>query len=213
MVGRSHYDVFPDVPERWRVAYRQGLAGSVTRADEDRFERQDGTVRWIRWSSPPWRDKGGGVGGIIIFAEDITAGRLADQALRESEAQHRATFDNAAVGIAHVGLDGRWLRCNEALCALTGYAREELLGRTFADITYPEDLEPDWAAVRRLLAGEFETFSMEKRYIRKDGSLIWVQLTVSLLRDAHGCPQHFISIVQDIPKPEGSAGAIARACR
>lgn len=198
VVGRSHYDVFPDVPERWRVAYRQGLAGSVTCADEDRFERQDGTVRWIRWEVRPWRDKGGGVGGIIIFAEDITAGRLADQALRESEAQHRATFDNAAVGIAHVGLDGRWLRCNEALCALTGYAREELLGRTFADITYPEDLEPDWAAVRRLLAGEFETFSMEKRYIRKDGSLIWVQLTVSLLRDAHGCPQHFISIVQDI---------------
>ncbi len=198
VLGRSHYDVFPDVPDGWRRAHQQGLAGMVMRAEEDRFERSDGTVFWIRWEIHPWRDKSGGIGGIIIFAEDITDGRMAEQALRESEAQHRATFDNAAVGIAHVGLDGRWLRCNDAVCALTGYSRAELLGKTFADITYPEDLEPDWAAVRRLLTGEIETFSMEKRYIRKDGSLIWVHLTVSLLRDAQGCPQQFISIVQDI---------------
>ncbi len=198
VVGKSHYDLFPEIPERWRASHQQGLAGVVTRADEDRFERRDGSVQWVRWEVRPWRDKVGGVGGIIIFAEDITAAKVAEQALRESEAQHRATFDNAAVGIAHVGLDGRWLRCNEALCTLTAYSRAELLKKTFADITHPDDLEPDWASVRRLLAGEIETFSMEKRYIRKDGSVIWVHLTVSLLRDAHGCPQHFISIVQDI---------------
>ena len=198
LLGRSHYDVFPDVPDRWRTAHQEGLAGGVMRVEEDRFERFDGTVYWVRWEIRPWRDKADGIGGIIIFAEDITDSKMAEDALRESGAQHRATFDNAAVGIAHVGLDGRWLRCNEALCTLTGYSREEMLGITFADITYPEDLEADWAAVRRLLAGEIETFSMEKRYIRKDGSLIWGQLTVSLVRDAQGSPQHFISIVQDI---------------
>ena len=198
VLGRSHYDVFPDIPDRWRTAHRQGLAGKVMRVEEDRFERSDGTVYWLRWEIRPWRDKSGGIGGIIIFAEDITDGKMAEDALRESEAQHRATFDNAAVGIAHVGLDGRWLRCNDALCTLTGYSREELLEKTFADITYRDDLEADWASVRRLLSGEIETFSMEKRYIRKDGSLIWVHLTVSLLRDAQGSAQHFISIVQDI---------------
>lgn len=198
IVGQSHYDLFPDIPERWKAVHQQGLAGVVTREDEDRFERQDGSVRWLRWEVRPWRDKAGDVGGIIIFAEDITAGKMAEQALRESEAQHRATFDNAAVGIAHVGLDGQWLRCNGALCTLIGYSRDELLGSTFSDITYPEDLETDWASVRRLLAGDIDTFSMEKRYVRKDGSLIWVHLTVSLLRDGQGCPQHFISIVQDI---------------
>lgn len=210
VLGRSHYDVFSDIPERWRTAHQQALAGLVLRAEEDRFERSDGTARWLRWEIRPWRDKVGDVGGIIIFAEDITAGKVAEQALRESEAQHRATFDNAAVGIAHVGLDGRWLRCNEALCELTGYSREELSGKTFADITYPEDLEPDWAAVRRLLAGEIETFSMEKRYFRKDGSIIWVQLTVSLLRDVHGCPQHFISIVQDIQSRKEAQAQLLR---
>lgn len=198
VLGRSHYDIFPDIPDRWRAAHQQGLAGVVMRAEEDRFERSDGTVYWIRWEIRPWRDKAGGIGGIIIFAEDITDGKMAEDALRESEAQHRATFDNAAVGIAHVGLDGRWLRCNDAMCALTGYSREELLTKTFTEITHPEDIAQDWASVRRLLAGEIETFSIEKRYIRKDGSLIWGQLTVSLLRDTQGSPQHFISIVQDI---------------
>lgn len=198
MLGSSHYDVFPDIPERWRTAYQQGLAGVVMRIEEDRFERSDGTVYWLRWEIRPWRDKSGGIGGIIVFAEDITSGKLAEDALRESEAQHRATFDNAAVGIAHVGLDGRWLRCNDALCALMGYSREELQGKTFSEVTHPDDIEQGWAVVRRLLAGELETFSLEKRYIRKDGSLIWGHLTVSLLRDAQGAAQHFISIVQDI---------------
>ncbi|HNC81553.1 MAG TPA: PAS domain S-box protein [Nitrospira sp.] len=198
VLGRSHYEIFPDIPERWRRAHQEGLAGVVMRIEEDRFERSDGTVYWLRWEVRPWRDKAGGIGGIIIFAEDITDSKKAEDALRESEAQHRATFDNAAVGIAHVGLDGRWLRCNDALCALTGYSREELLARTFTEITHPDDIEGDWASVRRLLAGEIETFSMEKRYIRKDGSLIWGHLTVSLLRDEQGSAHHFISIIQDI---------------
>lgn len=198
VLGRSHYEVFTDIPDRWRMAHQQGLAGEVMRVEEDRFERSDGTVYWLRWEIRPWRDKSGGIGGIIIFAEDITSGKMAEDALRESEAQHRATFDNAAVGIAHVGLDGRWLRCNDAFCALTGYSREELLARTFTEITHPDDIERDWAAVRRLLAGETETFSIEKRYIRKDGSLIWWHLTVSCLRDTQGAAQHFIYIVQDI---------------
>lgn len=198
VLGRSHYEVFPDVPERWRTVHQQGLAGMVTRAEEDRFERSDGTVYWIRWEVRPWRDKSGGIGGIIIFAEDITDSKMADNALRESEAQHRATFDNAAVGIAHVGLDGRWLRCNDALCALTGYSREELLTKTFTEITHPDDVGADWSAVRRLLAGEIGTYSLEKRYIRKDGSPLWGYLTVSLLRDEQGLPQQFISIIQDI---------------
>lgn len=198
VLGKCHYDLCPEVSERWRAAHQQSLSGEVTRAEEDRFERSDGTVQWLRWEIRPWRDKAEGIGGIIIFAEDITVGKVAEDALRESEAQHRATFDNAAVGIAHIGLDGRWLRCNDAMCTLTGYPREELLPKTFAEITHPDDIEPDWSAVRRLLAGEIETFSMEKRYIRKDGSCIWGHLTVSLLRDAQGRAQHFISIVQDI---------------
>jgi PAS domain S-box-containing protein len=120
------------------------------------------------------------------------------QALHESEERFRATFEQAAVGIAHVALDGRWLLVNDKLCAITGYSRDELLARTFQDITLPNDLDADLAYIERLLAGEIETYTMEKRYIRQDGALVWVELTVSLVREASGAPKYFISVVEDI---------------
>ena len=118
--------------------------------------------------------------------------------LRESEMLYRDTFANAAVGIAHVGLDGRWIRFNDAVCRITGYMRKELQTKTFADVTHPDDIEPDWDNARRLLAGETTTYSMEKRYRRKDGNLAWINLTVSLQRDKAGSPQNFISVIEDI---------------
>src|SRR4029078_10243507 len=81
---------------------------------------------------------------------------------------------------------------------ITGYSREELETKTFADITHPEDIEPDWANARRLLAGEINKYSLEKRYIRKDRALVWVNLTVSLLQSESGTGQQFISVIQDI---------------
>src|SRR5215475_8987071 len=91
------------------------------------------------------------------------------EALRDSEARFRATFENAAVGIARVAPDGSWLEVNQRLCDIVGYAREELMTKTFGDITHPDDLEQDLIAMRRISAGEIDTFSMEKRYCRKDG--------------------------------------------
>jgi formate hydrogenlyase transcriptional activator len=132
-----------------------------------------------------------------IFANAL-ARRRTDQALRESEEFCRATFDQAAVGIAHVATDGRCLRANDKLCAIVGYPREELLQLSFQDITHPDDLATDLDHVRRVLSGEIPTYSMEKRYLRKDGSLVWANLTVSLVRTADGQPRHFISVAEDI---------------
>ncbi len=110
-----------------------------------------------------------------VFANAL-ARRRHELVLQESEAVNRATFEQAAVGIAHVGTDGRWLRVNDKLCAIVGYPREELLQLTFQDITHPDDLEADAEYVRQVLSGETRTYSMEKRYIRKDRSLVWVNL-------------------------------------
>jgi PAS domain S-box-containing protein len=117
--------------------------------------------------------------------------------LRESEQRFRATFELAAVGIAHIGLDGQWLRVNQKLCDIVGYTRSELFNLTFQDITHPEDLASDLEYVHQILAGAISTYSMEKRYIRKDGSAIWVNLTVSLVQEA-GQPKYFISVIEDI---------------
>jgi PAS domain S-box-containing protein len=132
-----------------------------------------------------------------IFANAL-ARKHADQVLHESEELNRATFEQAAVGMAHVGIDGRWLRVNRRLCAIVGYPPEELLALTFQAITHPEDLEPDLNFAARILSGEIKSYSMEKRYIRKDRSVVRVMLTVSLVRTAAGAPLHFIGVVEDI---------------
>jgi len=116
----------------------------------------------------------------------------------QGEQIFRATFDNAAVGIAHVGLDGSWLKINDKLGRILGYSQEELLTKTFADLTHPDDLDADWAQAHRLIQGEIETYSMEKRYFRKDGSVVWAELTVSMIRDPENKPVAFISVVEDI---------------
>jgi PAS domain S-box-containing protein len=124
--------------------------------------------------------------------------RRSDDSLRESAEVNRATYEQAAVGIAHVGIDGRWLRVNDRLCGILGYLPEELMQLSFQDITYPDDLEADLDHVRQMLSGKIKTYSIEKRYIRKDRSLVWANLAVSLVRTERGEPKHFISVVEDI---------------
>ena len=118
--------------------------------------------------------------------------------LRESEERFRATFEQAAVGVAHVSVDGGLLRVNDKLCKIFGYAREEMLGLTLQDLAHPVDQEADLEQVRRVLAGETGSYSMEKRYFRKDGALIWANLAVSLVRDSSGGPEYFIGAIEDI---------------
>jgi two-component system cell cycle sensor histidine kinase/response regulator CckA len=120
------------------------------------------------------------------------------RALRESEERFRATFEQAAVGIGHTTLDGRWLRVNQRLCNIVGYTRDELLARTFQDITHPEDLDFDLAEHSRLLANEIQTRSREKRYLHKNGSVVWVDLTVSMAREPSGKLKYSIAVIQDI---------------
>ncbi len=120
--------------------------------------------------------------------------------LRENEERFRATFEQAAVGIAHSATDGRWLRVNQKLCDIVGYTREELLRTTFQEITHPDDLEGSTDFVRRLVAGEISTYSLEKRYIRKDGTVAWTDLTVSLVRGAAGEPDYLICVSEDIAR-------------
>ncbi|MCA1739909.1 MAG: PAS domain S-box protein, partial [Actinobacteria bacterium] len=146
----------------------------------------------------PIKDSEGHIIGASAIARDITENKLAEQALRESEERFRATFEQAAVGVSHVALDGSWIRVNQKFCDIVGYPREELLDLTFQNITHPDDLDRDVGYLRRMLEGETDTYSTEKRYVRKDGSLLWSNLTTSLVRDPSGAPEYFISVTEDI---------------
>lgn len=118
--------------------------------------------------------------------------------LEQANRNNRATFEQAAVGIAHVAPDGRWLQVNQKLCEILGYGKDEILKLSFQDVTYPDDLTADLRHVSDLLSGAISSYEMEKRYIAKSGEIVWGNLNVSLVRDSHGTPLYFISIVQDI---------------
>jgi PAS domain S-box-containing protein len=123
-----------------------------------------------------------------------------EAALTESEVRFRTTFENAAVGVAHVACDGHWLRVNEKLCQITGYRRDELLALRVQDITHPDDVAGGREGIARLLAGDVPSYARRKRCLRKDGTMIWVSVTTSLLRKPDGSPDYLISVIQDISK-------------
>ncbi len=147
--------------------------------------------------------------GIVALRAEAQR-RQAEDELRESEERFRATFEQAAVGIALVALDGRFLRVNRRFCDITGYSQDEILQRTVQDITYPADLDTDLTYVQQMLAGDIQTYTMEKRYIRRDRSLVWIDLTGSLVRDAAGTPKYLIGVVQDITDRKRTEEALQR---
>ncbi len=169
--------------------------------------------RWYIARTVPYRTADDHIAGVVLTFLDITSREESENALGESEARFRATFEQAAVGIAHVGLDGQWLRVNGVLCEILGFSRAELLQRTFQDVTHPEELAADLTDVAQLLAGEITTYAREKRYIRRDGSFLWANLTVSLALAADGRPAHFISVVEDITDRKRVEAALQRSER
>ncbi|MBE0680679.1 MAG: PAS domain S-box protein [Anaerolineales bacterium] len=124
--------------------------------------------------------------------------KQAEEKLRESEERFTSAFENAAIGKALVSTEGRWLKVNQALCSLIGYKADDLMAMTFQDITHPDDLDLDLEYVRETLAGTRQTYQMEKRYFHKDGHIVWVLLSVSLVRSENGEPLYFISQIQDV---------------
>ncbi|MFZ2987153.1 PAS domain S-box protein, partial [Ideonella sp.] len=192
--GRRLREFSPNLEPAWLTHYAE-----VLRTGEPcRFIQQASELggRWfdvyaMRLPGREYRKLG------VLF-KDITERRRVEDALRDSEARFRSTFECAAIGIAHVALDGQWLRVNPALCRMTGYRADELLSRTLADTTHPDDVAASAAEVQRVLSGEIETCTLDTRYCRKDGSLLWVNITVSLLRDASERPLHLIAAVEDI---------------
>jgi PAS domain S-box-containing protein len=133
------------------------------------------------------------------------------RALEESEERFRATFDQAAVGVAHVATDGRWLRVNRRLCAILGYSRDELLRMRFQDVTHPDDLPADLAQLGKLLNNEIPHYRLEKRYQRKNGGVVWIGLTVSMVRTADPAESYVIAVLEDIGERKRAEDALRDA--
>ncbi|MGD1912938.1 MAG: PAS domain S-box protein [Rivularia sp. (in: cyanobacteria)] len=140
----------------------------------------------------------GDIKPISTNSNDIVQLKQVEEQLLESEELFRLAFKDAAIGMALVAPDGRWLKVNRALCEIVGYSESELLKTTFQEITHPDDLETDLGYVHQMLVGEIRTYQMEKRYFHSSGYIVWILLSVSLVRDKQQQPLYFISQIQDI---------------
>lgn len=199
-VGRSHYELFPKIPEHWRQIHRRVIEHGEEYSHQGEpypGGDEDGPL-WIKWEIKPWRADGGAIGGAVLFADVINRQLEERTRLHSAEQRYQTIFDLAAVGIARVAPDGRFLEVNSRFAEISGYSAAELLEGGFQQITHPDDLAEDIAHVEELLSGNAHTFDMEKRYIRKDGASVWVNLTVALVRDEAGAPDYFISVIEDI---------------
>ena len=179
-------------------------SGRATAEFVNRYRTKSGDWRWLEWNATP----SAGEGLIYASARDITARVRADEARLEAEERFTQAFEEAPIGMALTGPDGRFLRVNTALCVLTGYSAVQLEALDTQAITHPEDLELEMAERQRTLAGESNRYRVEKRYLRSDGELIPVELSVTLIRDADGRPSHFISHVVDMSERKHFEGQL-----
>jgi PAS domain S-box-containing protein len=152
----------------------------------------------------PLLNQTGKLTGAVHIIRDITERKSMEETLRESEIKFRQTFDLSPVGIVMVGLDKKFLRCNHAFSQSLGYQPEELTERTIADITYPEDREIGMTDMTAIVKGELSSSHVQKRYLHREGHVIWGEVTISLLRDYKGQPQYFLGIIQDITERKRS---------
>jgi len=193
--------IVPDVYEAESVAIHTTVVSGGTVLKEILRRHKDGRLVPVEINTSPILDSSGKVTGTSIIYRDISERRRAEEvrrALADSEARFQVTFENAPVGMAHVAPDGRWLRVNEALCRILGYAPDELTAKSFQDVTYSDDLAASVARVDQMRDGKIDRYDADKRYLRKDGTIVWARLTVSCVRKNDGSIDYLVTVVEDI---------------
>ena len=190
LVGQILWEALPGTADSVFAAGYRAAMDSGAQTHTVGYSAAFGT--WFEAHAYPTKD------GVAAFFRDVTEERRVAAELRRSEERYRAIFEQAAVGIGQTALDLSWVSVNDKLCAISGYPREELLALSSQAITHPDDVQLDEARIKALVSGEVPSVSTEKRYIRKDGGIVWINSTVSLLRDSEGRPEGFIGIAEDI---------------
>lgn len=190
--------IHPEDRQRLQEQWRQAIENITPIDTQYRLQNAAGNWIWTREKIVPLVGQFGKLHGWVGMNYDITQEKLHAIQLTESEERFRSIFDNAAVGIAHVSLDGQWMMVNNRFTLIVGYPKEELLQKRFQDITHPDDLEADLQRLQLLLKGKIDSYTMRKRYLHKRGHYVWGKLTVSLVNKSDGTPDYLISVVEDI---------------
>jgi len=194
LIGEHVSTLLPGFDGEQLVAACQAALEGVERG-MDLVSAENGYALWLRTSS--LRDESGQTGAMLIV-QDVSARVARRREIEEAQERFRRAFEDAPIGMAVCDLGGCFVEVNQALCAIIGYQPAELIGRTFSAITHPDDLATDYGVIRAMIDGELGSSVDEKRYLRPDGSVVWVARSVTLVRDADGEPLHFLDQIQDI---------------
>jgi diguanylate cyclase (GGDEF)-like protein/PAS domain S-box-containing protein len=214
--GEPTYDTWRDSllaedRERAEAELKAAISEGTPFNTQFRVTRNDGEVRTIQARSRVFYDETGRPARMVGTNEDVTERKRAEDALRDAEERFRSAFDAAAVGMALVSLGGRFIQVNSALCHIVGYDARELTGKTFQEITHPDDLEADLALVQDLVEGSRISYQVEKRYLHKEGHVVWILLAASAVRGREGDVRYFIAQVQDITERKQVEQALAES--
>jgi diguanylate cyclase (GGDEF)-like protein/PAS domain S-box-containing protein len=213
VIGKKHfYDIHP---EEGREAFKTAALEIFARKEpfknlENIIQTKDGHIVWVSTNGVPIIDNKGVLLGYRGSDTDINERKQVESALRESDERFYNAFEYAAIGMALISLEGSWLKVNQALCDIIGYSKNELLQKTFQDITHPDDLGTDLLYVQKMLSGTISTYKMEKRYYHKLGHIVCVLLAVSMVRDSMENPLYFISQIEDITERKRAEEALAK---
>lgn len=188
---------------QWNANIQNVFDTAIPACDEFDFPTPSGQRSYQARLVPEY-DKDGGVEYVLVVTRDITELKLVEAALQDSENRFRAIFAQAAVGIAQVSLSNQFLQVNQRFCELVGYTESELSLLTCQELNHPDDRELTLEYERQMITGQRQTYSREQRYIHKQGHVEWVNLTVSLVRDAQGVPEYFIKVVEDISERQAA---------
>jgi PAS domain S-box-containing protein len=202
-----------DMPQAQATEIMAYLRAGETWAGEFRVRHRDGRIFPVLVTNSPIYDAAGKMIGMIGVSQDITERKQTEETLRATEQRFRAIFDGVHIGVAVDNLEGRPIETNQVLQKMLGYSGEELRATHFSRYTHPDDVAADCTLFDELVAGKRDSYQLEKRYIRKDRSLVWANLTVSLIRDPEGRPQFAIGIVEDITERKRVADDLAEAQR
>ncbi len=194
--GKTDYDLFPPALARKRQEDDEKVMAAGAAVERDEQRERDGA--WISKALVPLKDDNGRVYGLLGVLTDITFRKRAEEQLKESEERFRNIFEQAAVGICHLSLSGTLIRINKRFCDILGYEQEELLGWSLEQTFHPDDRAAEQLQAERLLAREIDNYSIEIRQLRKDDSVVWVNLTKSLVCGPKGEPKYLAGIIEDV---------------
>ncbi len=190
--------IFENDRSRVCAAWSQTAKAGEDCSLEFRIQRPDGTIRWVHARSRPLKNHAGVVTGHVGTTEDITERKQAHEALQQSEQRYRRYFELGLVGMAVTSPEKGWVEANDRLCQIFGYSPDELVTKTWTELTHPDDVAPDLAQFNRVLAGDIDRYTLDKRFFRRDGRIIYATISASAVRREDGSVDHFVALVQDI---------------